>query len=299
MKTNRIIMTAAVLGLLAAGCGRENGGRINIFAENMHAAGDSKLLMDPANIDVASFLSGEKLNLNGHEYTISGNETDGYSVNIGSDEMGSTLYAVYPATTSTNGNSIVTTNSSADNGEVVIKNLTLRFNGGKHEVYFPMATPTVASSSSTMVFEHLTGGLKLTLSNTSSTACTVATAKIVTQTDEAASTIASRNGVTARWDVQGPTVPSGEVGGIIGDQDMKYACEMHFNLKTYANDFVTIAAGESLTFFVPMTMSSVRKLTVAGFDANGAPVFTKSKDLGSAKSIEANKMYTIPTIEID
>jgi hypothetical protein len=60
---------------------------------------------------------------------------------------------------------------------------------------------------------------------------------------------------------------------------------------------VTIEAGQTLSFCVPVTVSSLDKITVVGFDGSGAQLFSKSKAVST--SIQRNKMYNIPTIIIN
>ena len=54
---------------------------------------------------------------------------------------------------------------------------------------------------------------------------------------------------------------------------------------------------EPKTFYIPITISSLRYLTVIGYSSTGSQLFNVTKDLGSARTIEPNHMYTIPTIE--
>ena len=70
-------------------------------------------------------------------------------------------------------------------------------------------------------------------------------------------------------------------------------------LKILANDadviHVTIAAGSSLTFCIPVTVTSLTQIAVAGYDASGAQRFVKGKALGNT-AIDRNKMYYLPAI---
>ena len=126
---------------------------------------------------------------------------------------------------------------------------------------------------------------------------------MVARSDNAVSHLASDAGVTARWAVQGPSLPSGPVGSISGDQVVKFSSEMMFDLYNGATDHVTVSNGSSITFCVPVTISSVRYLTFTAYNAAGQELFNLAKDLCSHGEDEVevvrNMMYTIPTIVIE
>lgn len=153
-------------------------------------------------------------------------------------------------------------------------------------------------NTSTLHFDHLSGGLKLTLTNNSGSAITLAGIKVVTRTDVEAAPIAAHNGFTATWAVQGPSVPNDEVGELDGDIVCKYSSEMRFDLQTNGAIGVTLENGNSISFCVPVTVNSVRYLSVTGFNTDGAQLFAKTKDVGTTKSIERNNMYLIPEITL-
>ncbi len=184
---------------------------------------------------------------------------------------------------------------------VIIRNLVLNFRTGGHDVVFPMATGDITPSSASITFQHLTGGMRITLQNASlSENVTVGSVRIVTYGDGASGgTLAARNGVTCLWAVQGPAVPGGMPGSTTGDVPVLYASAMHFTLKDDGTPGKTIAAGGSLSFCVPVTVSTVKTIEVTGYDTDGKQLFQKTKTLDTAKNIEANKMYNIPTIEIE
>ena len=300
MKTTRFI-AILFLAVLASGCTKDNGGRINIFAEHMTAESNSKVLFDPTDLDAAEWTASETININNHIYSISGTRNNGFSVNTSSDNLGSTLYAIYPGS-SFGGNDVTVTNTANGSGStVVINSLVLNYHGTKHDVVFPMATGGVSSSTHRMTFAHLTGGLKLTLTdNNPDEDYTLGSVKIVTYSDDASATpIAARNGVTARWAVQGPSVPGGMPGSIEGDVSVLYSSEMHFTLKDDGAWGKDIPTGGSISLCVPVTVSSIKSLEVTGYSTTGEQLFVRTKSFGTAKSIDANKMYSIPTIEIN
>ena len=58
-------------------------------------------------------------------------------------------------------------------------------------------------------------------------------------------------------------------------------------------------SGGGLTFCVPVTVCSVKRLVVIGYNASGTTLFTKTMTLANAQSIERNHMYPIPSIQIN
>lgn len=293
MKINKII-AFLFLAVLATGCSKDENTRIRIFAEQMTAAGGgSKVLMDPAHINAAEWVAGEKINLNGTPYTIGGNTTDGYSLDLGSGDAPSTFYALYPASIVNGGNDIEVTNNGASASTVLIHSLAVNFRDGKHDVYFPMKAQA-ASDATSMTFQHLTAGLKLTLTNGGGSAVTLSSVKVVlVSADNVVPMV--HNGVSTSWANFGMSLPTGIVGVLTDDIDVRKTSELNVRLKNNGTDNVTIAAGGSLTFCIPVTVTSLTQIAVAGYDASGAQRFVKGKALGNT-AIDRNKMYYIPAI---
>lgn len=286
-----IIFLLALILLFAVGC-KKNNGHISIFAENM--ADNSKVWVDPAQVNGATWIVGETVNLNGTVYTIASDDDGFYLANTA--ELNSALYAIYPADLQADGNDISVVNNNTT-GTITISSLAVNFTNNDHEVVFPMAA-TADAGSDKLLFDHLTGGLKVSLANT--TATTVASVRMITYGDEAIPPVAL-NGITiaTQWATQGPTVPMGDVGQIEGDQDIKYSCEMNFAMQTDGASTVTVPAGGSITFCVPVTVRSVKRLTVIGYAADGSVLFTKTRSFTTAQAIERNHMYSLPTIQIN
>ena len=165
MKTNTIIMIAA-LAAMFAGCGKESEGDgcIKLSVERM-AMGGSKVVMDPDNVNGASWVADEQIDLNGSPCTIKGNSTDGFYLD-GMEPLAVDMYAVYPAAVNAGGNHIAVSNNGATACGVNIHSLSVEFvDGNSQKVVFPMAAKAVAHSGG-LGFRHLTGGIRLTLKNT-------------------------------------------------------------------------------------------------------------------------------------
>lgn len=267
MKRTIILLLSFSL-LFAVGCKKDNH-RISIFAENM--ADNSKVWVDPAQVNGATWLEGETVNLNGDVYTIAIDDNGFYLSNTA--ELTSDLYAIYPASLQTDGNNIAVVNNNSTR-TITINSLAINFTGNGHEVIFPMATKGDAGDNK-LLFNHLTGGMKVTLANTSAT--TVSTVKMITYGDEAIPPVALDGiSVTTQWAAQGPIIPMGEVGQIEGDQDIKYSCEMSFAMQTNGEAGVTIPDGGNITFCVPVTVRSVKRLTVIGYASDGSVLLDKN-----------------------
>ena len=318
MKTRYSILIICLLALFATGCKKENNGHIRIFTENMR--GDSKILINPNEIDHSTWMLGEYIAINGNPYMIDEDlDNGGYCLN-GVNAVGNML-AIYPAG-SFGGNDIVVSNN-----EVILNRLTVNFcryeiadneGGGNwyyyynaEDVVFPMSA-TAAQGSDQLLFNHLTAGLMLTLSNNTSSNKNIASIKIVAQSDNTVNHLDAVNGVTARWAVQGPTLPQGDIGDIDDDYLASYACEMNFDFTTTREDWdntiddlaltttsgVTLWSSDDLTFCVPITISSFSSLTITGYSSTGNQLFHVTKDLTSPITILRNTMYTVPPIEI-
>ena len=296
------IFNFIVLALLFVGCTKEeeNADRINIFSEGMNANG-SKVFI-PSNNDGtpnangATWVAGERVNLNGTPRTITSDGDGRFSLPVA--PLSEMMYAVYPATTASGGDTITVTNNNASGTTITIKSLAVDFRDGGHRIIFPMAAKADANSGS-LLFNHLTGALRLTLANSSNSGIVVDHLKVVVQDNAAASPVDRGDGVshTVRWAVQGPTMPGGDVG-ISGDLEVSYSSEMYFNMQTSGNAGVTVPANGSISFCVPVTVNHVKRISITGYDANGVQLFSKVKELNSFE-IKVNYMYNIPSFNIN
>ena len=310
MKT-KIIMMSALLALVATGCTKDdnqkvNDGRIKIFAEGMTAAGgNTKLLVDPANLtgkNGIQWKAGETVNLNGSTKTITGNTTDGYTIDpAGVAQAGAAYYAIYPGNPFGDNSWTVTNNTNSGASSITLSSLNIKFrDGGKHDIVFPMATK-IDNESTSMTFRHLTAGFKMTLHANSAAELTHIKVYVYGTPGDAAGS-ATVDGMTCnvKWANEGPMVPIQEVGQV-PDDEPAYGSEMVFNL--YDGDAVdpgvTIANGESLTFCIPVTLATVQKIAVVGYNNVGTKVFTKISSMPSSVAIERNKMYSVKTININ
>ncbi len=307
MKT-KIIMMSALLALVATGCTKDdnqkvNDGRIKIFAEGMTAAGgNTKLLVDPANLtgkNGIQWKADETVNLNGSTKTITGNTTDGYSINpAGVAQAGAAYYAIYPGATFGGNIWTVTNNKNTSASSITLSSLNIKFrDGGKHDIVFPMATK-IDNESTSMTFKHLTAGFKMTLHANSDAELTQLKVYVYGTPGDAAGS-ATVDGMTCnvKWANEGPMVPIQEVGQV-PDDEPAYGSEMVFNLYNEDAAGVNIAADGNLTFCIPVTLATVQKIAVVGY--NGATkVFTKISSMSSSVAIERNKMYSVKTININ
>lgn len=307
MKT-KIIMMSALLALVATGCTKDdnqkvNDGRIKIFTEGMTAAGgNTKLLVDPANLltpNGIQWKADETVNLNGLTKTITGNTTDGYTIDpAGVAQAGAAYYAIYPGATFGGNSWSVTNNKNTSASSITLSSLNIKFrDGGKHDIVFPMATK-IDNESTSMTFKHLTAGFKMTLHANSDAALTHLRVYVYGTPGDAAGNV-TVDGMTCnvKWANEGPMVPIQEVGQV-PDDEPAYGSEMVFNL--YSEDVagVSIAADDDLTFCIPVTLATVQKIAVVGYN-DATKVFTKISSMPSSVAIERNKMYSVKTININ
>lgn len=301
-------MAAAVVALLATGCTKDdnqkvNDGRIKIFAEGMTAAGgNTKLLVDPANLtgkNGIQWKAGETVNLNGTPLGITGDQTNGYSIDPdGVDAVGGAYYAIYPGSTFGDNSWTVTNNTNSGASSITLSSLNIKFrDGGKHDIVFPMATK-IDNESTSMTFKHLTAGFKMTLH--AQTAAELTQLKVYvygTPGDAAGSATVDGMTCNVKWANEGPMVPIQEVGQV-PDDEPAYGSEMVFNLYNEDAAGVNIAADGNLTFCIPVTLATVQKIAVVGYN-DGTKVFTKISSMPSSVAIERNKMYSVKTININ
>ena len=300
MKTYRLT-ALAVLAVLFVGCGKDGDGRLRIYAEKMNNGGD-KVWLDPSNVDsTSSWVIGEHIDLNGTPYAIA-DDGDGCYLNTGTIDLPPTLYAIYPASVTSGGNYVTVTNNSSSASTVLIRKLAVNFRDSNsvagHDIILPMAASATRGEGK-LLFNHLTGAMRFTLSDTSSANdYVVGSVKVVVYGDGAVPTSHSANNVTTSWEVQGPVMPSGEIGHIGGDQAVGYACEMNFALMTGGSVGKAIPTGGSIRFVLPVTVTPVKRLVVTGYSIDGAQLFVRSKDLVNALPVAVNNLYNIPAIEI-
>ena len=288
MKTNKFL-AVMLLAVLAVGCTKD-ASHIRIISENMD--GGSKIWVDPTNVSAnATWIDGETIDINGVKYTI-----DKRNNNFYLDEVptGATRYAVYPATTTANGNNVEVTNNGSSGATITLNRLAVNFHDGGHDIIFPMAA-VADESAETMLFNHLTAGFKLTLSASSAT--TVSSVKVIVFGDAAVGAI-TLNDVTytVNWADDGLTTPVGEVGGITGDYDARYASVMYFDMNTSGAAGVEVNS-TGKTFCIPVTVTNVKRISVVGYGNTGQTLFEKTQTLNNI-SVLRNTMYTIPTIVI-
>ena len=302
MKTYRLT-TLALLALLPIACSKEGDGRLRLYAEDMHNDDGAKVWVDPTDVsNSASWVTGEQINLNGAPYSI---DSDGQNHYLNIDEtafssLPDNLYAIYPASVNADGNDITVTNNGTSTSTIIINSLAVNFRNNNatagHDIIFPMATGLTDKTNGKLLFKHLTGGMKLTLVNTTANDCTVGSVKVVVYGDGAAPNPITAHNVTTRWAVQGPVLPGGEIGANNGDQTVGYASEMHFALKDNSTNGKTITSGSSISFVIPVTITPIKRLVITGYGTDGAQLFVKDKELQSAQTIQANYMYNIPAI---
>lgn len=294
MKKHRLIGLAALLAL-ATGCGKDVADRISLFANSM--GGGAKVWMNPTDVNGATWVAGEGINLNGTPYAITANGNGRFSLEV--EPLAEAMYAVYPATMASGGNDITVENHGASGATITIKRLAVDFRDGGHRIVFPMAEKADANATS-LYFDHLTAGLRLTLADSSTDDIAVDHLKVVVQGTAAAPAV-TIDGVdyTVAWAVQGPTTPSGDIGGISGDREVTYSSEMNFQMQTSGTAGVTVPASGNIQFYVPATMRNVKRLSITGYDAAGQQLFAKSKDLDTPLDLEVNHMYNIPSFKIN
>lgn len=295
MKTNKFI-AIMLLGVLATACSKDGNNRLTLLAEGMNA-GDSKVQINPGNIpDGAQWIPGEKIKLNNDVYYI-GQDGINYCVKTSMDAPDYVGTLDYDITAYYPGDDFSGNDVTVNSNEIILNRLVVNMTDDGQEIAFPMVA-TAAAGETDLYFRHLSGGIQVKLHATSPV--NVASLKIVAQSTAAVDNL-GYEGVTARWAVQGPSMPTGNIGDNDPVVDVKYISEMNFDLKSGTNNYASIAANGDLVFCVPITIASMNKLVFTGYDVNGAQLFHVAKDFGSdvEVTVERNKMYTVPQINVN
>lgn len=323
MKTYRLaIIAMAFLAVLATGCKKDKAGfnRLGIVAENFQNNG--KVQFNPNTPRSNNqWVVNEPLKINDQDepyYIASAERPDGTMyfitrINEPSqwEEYGvdttyfNTIKAIYPGE-SFGGNDGLANNVTVGNNEMVLHSLQVNFPTAEPTVQrmaFPMIA-TTGEMASTLYFKHLTGGFKMTLVNNDDEPVDVASMKIIVWGTNDSNFVYSDDNVSAytvRWFHQGPAVPEGEVGQETGDVGVNYNSEMNFTFRYGSDSFMPVPANGNITFCVPVTISSVRYLTVIGYGTANNEIFRKVANISATSGIpiESNHMYAVPQIPIN
>lgn len=318
MNKTKIFTLTLLLAGLAVGCTEKenvttvNKGHLWIFANQFST--DSKVSFDPGNPystdpnTAVQWVENEPVVLNDNVYYIA-LDSDRYSLKETPtstefiEPLDEDMLALYPGA-SFDGNEVEIVNGN----EVVLHRLTARFLAdGRQEMAFPMLASASANAQN-LYFDHLCGGLQISINNNRAAAVNVASIRVVAQSASEVINLGrdidgdDAPDYTSRWAVEGPWVPNGPVGGSDDDLDIKYSSVMNFDLRrenSGNNDipYVSIQPTDTLRICVPVTISSMNKIVVTGYSETGVEVFRK-KGGGAAFNIAPNRMYTIPAINL-
>lgn len=291
MKTNKFI-AIMLLGVLATACSKDDNNRLTLLAEGF-TNGNSKVLINPTDIPAgARWITDDTIKLNGNVYSIALDGAD-YRLKDNNGQFvgsqSSDMTALYPGS-SFGGNDV-----TVDDDEIILNRLVVNMTDNGQEIAFPMVAKAAAGEND-LYFYHLSGGIQVTLH--ANTAVDIASLKIVAQSTSEVENI-TYNGVKARWAVQGPSMPTGNIGDNDPVVDVRYISEMNFDLKSGTNNYASIAANDDLVFCVPITIASMKKLVFTGYDVNGAQLFHVTKEFDSNVEVVRNKMYTVPIINVN
>lgn len=293
MKKRKIFALTLLTAALVAGCSKSEPGpdadgtkaHISIFTSQMEG---SKTSIDPSNPGAGeNWIAGEEVTLNGIPYQIVAVD-DHYGIDTEPLDVAMTSFYPY----SSNGNDVEVVGN-----DVVLNRLNITFNGDKQSMPFPMVATAEAGASS-LYYSHLSAGFQLTLTNGQAwedyigDEPALASLTIMAQSDQQVENLGVGD-YKARWAVEGPQVPLGPVGQNGNNIDVKYASVMNFDID-YAVGL--ILPEESRTFCVPVTISSVKKLTLVGYDENGDVLFNVSKTFDQPIAVQRNRMYSLPPI---
>lgn len=314
MKKTKIFTLTLLVALLAAGCSKseqEEGAvtasqnqknRLWIFANDMGRDG-SKVSINPEEPNqAAQWIEDELVAVNGTVYEVAfDNAQQKYYLKDRNTHapvaaLGEDMSALYPGASF--GRNIV---EIVNGKEVVMSQLEIAFlDGDRQAMAFPMVAGATANSSE-LYFDHLSAGVQITLSNPLDD-INITRLTIIAQSNEEVSNLGIENTDTiARWAVEGPWVPLGLVGHNDDEVDVKYSSVMNFVLSDKVNnrEYKTLESGvDNLKFCIPITISSMKRIKVIGYDDNGEIAFYVTKEFSSPVEVKSNNMYALPVIEI-
>lgn len=316
MKTNKFI-AVVLLAALATGCSKDDSvaepnaqNVIKIHASAMGGNGGTKLSLDPGanggypNYFDIKWVADEPI-------MFKGTSTDVVlPINwdpieevyfIAQEPFTESVRSLYPGE-SFDGNEV---DVNADG--IVMHSMHIKFvEGDRQTMAFPMVAVADANVDD-FTYNYLCGGVRLTLDNQSGADMNVASLRIVAQSTTDVVNLGTNargdddgSDIVARWATEGPWVPFNTVGNNGDEVDVKYSSVMYFTLSEEGGDnFKTIVAGDNpVQFCVPITISSMNKLNITGYDEEGRQLFQVHKNFANDVQVVRGKMYDLPVIEI-
>lgn len=316
MKKTKIFTLTLLAALLATGCtkseqdevavtaSQNTKSRLWIFANEIGHSG-SKVSINPNDpTEDAQWIEDELVSLNGTIYKVAfDNERGQYflkdlTTDAPIQAFPENMSSLYPGASF--GSNVV---SIENNGkEIVLQQLEIGFlEDDRQSMAFPMVAGATANSTE-LYFDHLSAGVQLTLSNTHE-AINIDRLTVIVQSNQDVVNLGLDDTI-ARWAVEGPWLPLGPVGHNDDEVDVKFSSVMNFVLTDRVNDtpYKTIEQNGELKFCVPITISSMKRLKVIGYDDHGDIAFYVTKNFYTSTdeevAVEINRMYAFPTIEI-
>lgn len=314
MKTNKLI-AVVLLAALATGCSKDDSvaepnakNVIKIHASAMGGNGGTKLSLDPGanggypNYFDIQWVDGELIKFKGAStdiiLPIISSGPDCY---IDHEPFTESVRSLYPGE-SFDGNEV---DVNADG--IVMHSMHIKFmDVDRQTMAFPMVAVADANEDD-FTYNYLCGGVRLTLDNQSGADMNVKSLRIVAQsitdvvnlgTDE--SGFNDGSDIVARWATEGPWVPFNTVGDNEDEVDVKYSSVMNFTLSDddEGTDHKILYNDHQVQFCVPITISSMKKLNITGYDEEGRQLFQVHKDFANDVQVVRGKMYDLPVIEI-
>lgn len=297
------------MAALATGCTKDKNGYVRIFAENFNNGG-AKVAFTPATGNDATWIPGEKIWLNGDVYDIM--ESDGqYYLANGLDPMEiqdtpyPDMYAIYPGDNFGGDNTLYVEASDDEHATVTMEELVLKLKpDGKQEMVFPMGAYTPQNlelvDGASLMFKHLTAGLKLNINGNGN----IYKLKVIVKSDDGTTLSAASdnpdpifNNFDAQWvGSDFPPLPAGPAGTNGDSYDVKYSCEMNFDLEQGSYSYINFNGGK--TICVPLTVSKIDRIVVIGYsNSTGTQeAFNVTKNFSAPVNVERNVMYSVPEI---
>ena len=284
MTTLRIaaaLLMAGTISVMTVGCVKDNASSLRLVAEKHH--GGSKTSVDGVSV---YWVEGDKVNINGTEYTLNTSSSTEASVEV-TDNENATLYSAYPA-------EAITALSEAHVEFDLPAVYTYSLANDRQEVAFPMAAKGVMQAGGELRYKHLCAAVKVTVSNTSPYSLVMNS--IIVSSD------ASQLSGPVSIDLAGIDAPDVSVPAVATDDASLRSVMLTFGVET-----VILSSGQSASFDIPIlpvasgdhlhfTINAGEK-KIPGVSVTGVYKYT-SNDITVTQNVQRSQLIATPDIPI-
>lgn len=275
------LLMAGTISVMTVGCVKDNASSLRLVAEKHH--GGSKTSVDGVSV---YWVEGDKVNINGSEYTLNTTSSTEASVEV-TDYENATLISAYPAE--------AVTALSESHVELNLPGVyTYSLVNNRQEVAFPMAAKGVMQAGGELRYKHLCAAVKVTVSNTSPYPLVMNS--IIVSSD------ASQLSGPVSIDLAGIDASDFSVPAVATDNASLRSVMLTFGVET-----VILSSGQSASFDIPIlpvasgdhlhfTINAGEK-KIPGVSVTGVYKYT-SNDITVTQNVQRSQLIATPDIPI-